>query len=46
VADDLDALIRAAGCATPVVIVGWSSAGMVAEMFTVRHPDKVAGCSA
>lgn len=42
-ADDLDALIHAAGCATPVVIVGWSSGGMVAEMFTVRHPDKVAG---
>jgi pimeloyl-ACP methyl ester carboxylesterase len=42
-ADDLEALIDAAECATPVVIVGWSSGGMVAEMFAVRHPDKVAG---
>jgi pimeloyl-ACP methyl ester carboxylesterase len=42
-ADDLDAVIRSLGCATPVVIVGWSAGGLVAEMFTVRHPDKVAG---
>jgi pimeloyl-ACP methyl ester carboxylesterase len=42
-ADDLDALIRSVGCATPVVIVGWSAGGLVAEMFAVRHPDKVAG---
>jgi pimeloyl-ACP methyl ester carboxylesterase len=43
IADDLDALIRAMGCAVPVVVVGWSSGGSVAEMFAVRHPDKVAG---
>jgi pimeloyl-ACP methyl ester carboxylesterase len=42
-AGDLDALIRALQCATPVVIVGWSAGGMVAEMFATRHPDKVAG---
>lgn len=42
-ADDLDALLSAIGCQTPAVIVGWSSGGMVAEMFAVRHPSKVAG---
>jgi pimeloyl-ACP methyl ester carboxylesterase len=42
-ADDLDVMIRSLGCATPVVVVGWSAGGMVAEMFAVRHPDKVAG---
>jgi pimeloyl-ACP methyl ester carboxylesterase len=42
-ADDLDALLVATGCQTPAVIVGWSAGGMVAEMFAVRHPDKVAG---
>lgn len=42
-ADDLDAVIRSLGCAAPVVVVGWSSGGSVAEMFAVRHPDKVAG---
>jgi pimeloyl-ACP methyl ester carboxylesterase len=42
-ADDLDAVIRATNCPTPAVIVAWSAGGMVAEMFAVRHPDKVAG---
>jgi pimeloyl-ACP methyl ester carboxylesterase len=42
-ADDLNALLVATGCPLPAVIVGWSAGGMVAEMFTVRHPDKVAG---
>lgn len=42
-ADDLDAVIRLFGCATPVVIVGWSAGGLVAEMFAARYPDKVAG---
>jgi pimeloyl-ACP methyl ester carboxylesterase len=42
-ADDLDRLLSATGCQTPAVIVGWSAGGMVAEMFAVRHPDKVAG---
>jgi pimeloyl-ACP methyl ester carboxylesterase len=42
-ADDLDALLVATGCQTPAVIVGWSAGGMVAEMFAVRHPNKVAG---
>jgi pimeloyl-ACP methyl ester carboxylesterase len=41
-ADDLDALLSATRCPTPAVIVAWSSGGMVAEMFAVRHPDKVA----
>lgn len=40
---DLDAVLSAMGCAAPVTVVGWSSGGLVAEMFTVRHPDKVAG---
>ena len=42
-ADDLAAILSATGCQTPAVIVGWSAGGMVAEMFAVRHPDKVAG---
>lgn len=42
-ADDLDAVLRSLGCVTPVVVVGWSSGGLVAEMFAVRHPDKVMG---
>jgi pimeloyl-ACP methyl ester carboxylesterase len=42
-ADDLDVVIRSLGCAAPVVLVGWSTGGPVAEMFAVRHPDKVAG---
>lgn len=42
-ADDLDALIGAVRCPTPVIVVGWSSGGLVAEMFAVRHPDKLAG---
>lgn len=41
-ADDLAAVIRAMDCATPVVLVGWSSGGLVAEMFAVRHPDLLA----
>lgn len=42
-ADDLDAVICSMGCAAPVIVVGWSTGGLVAEMFAVRHPDKVAG---
>lgn len=42
-ADDLAAVLAATGCPAPAVIVGWSAGGMVAEMFAVRHPDKVAG---
>ena len=39
-ADDLDALLSATRCKTPAVIVAWSSGGMVAEMFAVRHRTK------
>lgn len=42
-ADDLDQLIEALGCRLPLVVVGWSSGGLVAEMFALRHPDKIAG---
>jgi pimeloyl-ACP methyl ester carboxylesterase len=42
-ADDLDKLVESLGCRSPVVIVGWSAGGLVAEMFVLRHPDKVAG---
>ena len=42
-ADDLDALIRSLGFATPVVIVGWSNGGLVAEVFAARYPTQVAG---
>jgi pimeloyl-ACP methyl ester carboxylesterase len=42
-ADDLDELIESLGCRLPLIIVGWSSGGLVAEMFALRHPDKAAG---
>lgn len=42
-ADDLAQLIESLGCQLPVVIVGWSSGGLVAEMFALRYPDKLAG---
>lgn len=42
-ADDLDQLLETLGCSLPVVIVGWSSGGLVAEMFALRHTKKVAG---
>ncbi|MCV7089693.1 alpha/beta fold hydrolase [Mycobacterium interjectum] len=42
-ADDLGAIIQTTGCVAPVVVVGWTLGGLVAEMFAVRHPDKVAG---
>jgi pimeloyl-ACP methyl ester carboxylesterase len=38
-----NAVIQAMGCTAPAVVVGWSTGGLVAEMFAVRHPDKVAG---
>ncbi|OBA84279.1 hypothetical protein A9W99_04975 [Mycobacterium sp. 1164966.3] len=42
-ADDLHALLRSLGCATPVIIVGWSNGAIVAEMFAARYPANVAG---
>ncbi|PJE21588.1 MAG: hypothetical protein CK431_20985 [Mycobacterium sp.] len=42
-ADDLDAVIQQLHCVTPAVVVGWSSGGLVAQMFALRHPEKVAG---
>lgn len=42
-ADDLDSVIHQLRCAAPVVIVGWSSGGLVAQMFALRHPQEVAG---
>jgi pimeloyl-ACP methyl ester carboxylesterase len=42
-ADDLHSVIQQMECAVPVVVVGWSIGGLVAEMFAVRHPDSVAG---
>ncbi|MBS9532562.1 alpha/beta hydrolase [Mycobacterium sp. M1] len=42
-ADDLAAVLDATGCAAPVTVVGWSAGGLVAEMFAVRHPGRVAG---
>jgi pimeloyl-ACP methyl ester carboxylesterase len=42
-ADDLNAVIQATGCTAPAVVVGWTYVGLVAEMFAVRHPEKVAG---
>lgn len=42
-ADDLAAMLAALGLRTPAVVVGWSSGGLVAQLFTARHPNMVAG---
>nr|WP_197519131.1 alpha/beta hydrolase [Mycobacterium gordonae] len=42
-ADDLHGVIQQLHCATPAVVVGWSSGGLVAQMFALRHRDEVAG---
>lgn len=42
-ADDLATVVHQMHCSAPVVIVGWSSGGLVAQMFALRHPQEVAG---
>ncbi|MDP9371781.1 MAG: alpha/beta hydrolase [Chloroflexota bacterium] len=42
-ADDLRALLTAAGVAGPYVLVGHSSGGAAARLFADRYPDDVAG---
>lgn len=42
-ADDLATVVHQMHCAAPVVIVGWSSGGLVAQMFALRHAQEVAG---
>ena len=42
-ADDLAGLLRATGTHAPVVVVGWSSGGLVAQLFAARHPELVSG---
>lgn len=42
-ADELAALLRGLGIAAPVVLVGHSFGALVARMFAVAHPAKVAG---
>ena len=42
-AADLEALIAAAGIATPVVLVAHSYGGVIARLFARTHPDDVAG---
>lgn len=42
-AEDLHALIRAAGIQTPCVIVGHSIGGIIARRFQARYPGEVAG---
>ena len=41
-ADDADALARHLG-AGPVLVLGWSYGGFVAQELAVRHPERVAG---
>ena len=41
-ADDLAALVEQLGCG-PVVVVGYSMGGLVAQLLWRRHPDLVAG---
>jgi pimeloyl-ACP methyl ester carboxylesterase len=42
-ADDLDALLTAAGVDGPFLPVGTSLGGLAAWLFSVAHPDRVAG---
>ena len=42
-ADDLHALLKAAGIAPPYVIAGHSMGGVVARRFQSRYPEEVAG---
>jgi len=42
-ADDLDALMKAAGESGPYVVVGLSWGGMIAQQFARSHPDEVKG---
>jgi 3-oxoadipate enol-lactonase len=41
-ADDVAAVVRAL-CGAPVILVGYSMGGMVAQMFWRRHPELTAG---
>jgi pimeloyl-ACP methyl ester carboxylesterase len=43
VTDDLHALLRAAGIAGPLVLVGHSIAGLYSTLYTDKFPSKVAG---
>ena len=43
VADELHALLRAASIDPPFLLVGHSFGGLVAQLFTARHRDDVAG---
>jgi pimeloyl-ACP methyl ester carboxylesterase len=43
IADDLRALVDAAGLPTPLVLVGHSIAGLHLRVFAHRHPEVVAG---
>jgi len=42
-AEDLRAILDAAGVDGPLVLVGWSYGGMVARAFAAATPDRVAG---
>lgn len=42
-ADDLAGLLRITGTSTPVVVVGWSSGGLVAQLFAARYPELLSG---
>jgi len=43
IADELHALLTNAGIAAPYVLVGHSLAGKNVRLFTIAHPDQVAG---
>jgi pimeloyl-ACP methyl ester carboxylesterase len=42
-ADDLLALVKAAGLAPPYILVGHSYGGFIVRLFAYRHPEQVAG---
>ena len=41
--DDLHSLLSAAGIAGPVIVVGHSYGGLIAQLYASQHPDDVAG---